>query len=111
MASITMTASFLGSSTSTITKHPLPTSRRGLVVAKASRATEGEKTEMVVSSNSKEGSSINGRRELVFAAAAAAACSIAKVAMADEPQPGTPEAKKKYAPVCVTMPTARICRK
>lgn len=56
-------------------------------------------------------SSSNGRRELVFAAAAAAACSVAKIAMAIEPKPGTIEAKKKYAPVCVTMPTARICKK
>lgn len=63
--------------------------------------------------NKDESSSSNGRRELVFAAAAAAACSIAKVAMAEseEPKRGTPDAKKKYAPVCVTMPTARICRK
>lgn len=59
----------------------------------------------------KEESSSNGRRELVFAAAAAAACSVAKIAMAIEPKPGTIEAKKKYAPVCVTMPTARICKK
>lgn len=47
----------------------------------------------------------------MFAAAAAAVCSVAGMAVADEPKPGTPEAKKIYAPVCVTMPTARICRK
>jgi len=51
------------------------------------------------------------RRDLVFTAAAAAVCSLAKVAMADdEPKRGTEAAKKKYAPVCVTMPTAKICR-
>lgn len=48
----------------------------------------------------------------MFAAAAAAVCSVAGVAMADdEPKNGTPEAKKKYAQICVTMPTARVCRK
>lgn len=104
MASMTMTASFLAS---TITKPSTP--RRSLIVAKASRALEAEKA-TVEMKNSKEESS-SGRRDLIFAAAAAAACSIAKVAMADEPERGTPAAKKKYAPVCVTMPTARICRK
>ncbi|KAJ4840303.1 hypothetical protein Tsubulata_022048 [Turnera subulata] len=60
----------------------------------------------------REESSSNGRRDLVFAVAAAAACSIAKIAMADEePKNGTPEAKKKYASICVQMPTARVCRK
>ncbi|KAI4304989.1 hypothetical protein L6164_028381 [Bauhinia variegata] len=102
MASMTMTASFLGGASSTITKHPSSsTSRRSnMIVAKASRGSETEKVE----SNS-------GRRDLVFAAAAAAACSIAKVSMAEEePKRGTPEAKKKYAVVCVSMPTARVCR-
>jgi len=52
------------------------------------------------------------RRDLVFAAAAAAACSFAKVAMAnEEPKRGTPEAKKKYAPICVSLPTASVCHK
>jgi hypothetical protein len=104
MASMTMTASFLGGATSTVTKNPsVGGPRRGLVVA--SRATEGEKT------SSEESSS--GRRDLVFAAtAAAAAFSVAKLAIAfEEPKKGTPEAKKKYAPICVTMPTARICHK
>ncbi|KAJ4724290.1 photosystem II 5 kDa protein, chloroplastic-like [Melia azedarach] len=108
MASMTMAAAASASLLPTnLTKNP---GKRGLtVVAKASsRATEGEKISMEM--KNKEESS-NGRRELVFAAAAAAACSIAKVAMADEPKPGTPEAKKKYAPICVTMPTAKICRK
>lgn len=51
----------------------------------------------------------------MFAAAAAAICCIASgpgnAIAAEDPKPGTPEAKKIYAPVCVTMPTARICRK
>ncbi|KAJ8751269.1 hypothetical protein K2173_016450 [Erythroxylum novogranatense] len=107
MASTTMTASFLAGSA--LTKQPLTAPRRGLTVAKASRATDEE---MVNLEMKKREGNCSGRRDLVFAAAAAAAYSIAKVAMADvEPRPGTPEAKKKYSPICVTMPTARICRK
>ncbi|KAF5748738.1 hypothetical protein HS088_TW04G00696 [Tripterygium wilfordii] len=104
MASRTMTASFLASP---VTKHqPFAGARRGLIVAKASRPIEGER----LSLDNKEESGSGRRRELVFAAAAAAACSIAKVAMADEPKRGSPDARKKYAPICVTMPTASICR-
>ncbi|KAG6761016.1 hypothetical protein POTOM_034205 [Populus tomentosa] len=100
MASMTMTASFLTGSA--MAKQPSTTPRRGLIVAKASRTTEGENVEM---KNREESS--GGRRDLMFAAAAAAAYSIARVAIADEePRRGTPEAKKKYAPICVTMPTA-----
>ncbi|KAG6762319.1 hypothetical protein POTOM_032812 [Populus tomentosa] len=103
MASMTMTASFLTGSA--MAKQPSTTPRRGLIVAKASRATEGVNVEM---KNREESS--GGRRDLMFAAAAAAACSIARVAIADEePRRGTPEAKKKYAPICVTMPTALKC--
>ncbi|KAK7821957.1 photosystem II 5 kDa protein, chloroplastic-like [Quercus suber] len=107
MASMTMTASFLAGATSTVTKqHPSSSPRRGLVVAKAS---EGEKTNLEFN-NSKEERGSSGRRDLVFAAAAAAAAfSVAKVALADEPKKGSPEARKKYAPICATMPTARIC--
>lgn len=87
-------------------KQPSTAPRGGLIVAKASRATQRVHVEM---KNKEESGS--GRRDLLFAAAAAAACSIARVAVADEePKSGTPEAKKKYAPICVTMPTARICR-
>lgn len=107
MASMTMAASFLTGSTSTITKPS--TARRSLIVAKASNAPEGEKGSLEMK-KSISSSSSSGRRDLMFAAAAAAACSIAKAAMADEPKRGTKEAKEKYAPVCVTMPTARICR-
>ncbi|WJX36867.1 hypothetical protein P8452_24702 [Trifolium repens] len=107
MASITMTASIIGCPAVT-NRSTVATPRR--LVVKAVRSVEGEK--MVRYENEKEGSK-NGRRNLMFAAAAAAAavCSVGGVAMADdEPKRGTPEAKKKYAPVCVTMPTARICR-
>lgn len=109
---MTMTASFLGGATSTATKISSVGARRGLIVA--ARATEGEKSSLEFKQNGKEESG-SGRRDLVFAAAAAAAAaafSVDKLAIAvEEPQRGTAEAKKKYAPVCVTMPTARICRK
>ena len=100
-----MTASFLGSSALT-NRSPVATQRR-VVVASAARPVEGEKM-VKVSYEDKEG--INGRRNLMFAAAAAAVCSVPAMAVADEPKRGTPEAKKIYAPICVTMPTARICR-
>lgn len=104
MASFTMTASILGSPAVT-NRSAVATQRRSLVV-NAAKAVEAEK---VSYDNDMDGS--NGRRNLMFAAAAAAAvCSVAGMAVADEPKPGTPEAKKKYAPICVTMPTARICR-
>ncbi|GFP98795.1 photosystem ii 5 kDa protein chloroplastic [Phtheirospermum japonicum] len=107
MASMTMTASFLGGSSVAAVKNLPTASRRGVVAVRASRDSEEK---MVVNNAAKVEESNNGRRELMFAVAAAAACSVAKVAMADEPKRGSPEAKKKYGPICVTMPTARICR-
>ncbi|KAK7271571.1 hypothetical protein RJT34_27589 [Clitoria ternatea] len=104
MASFTMTASTLGCPA--ITNRSAVATQRRFVIS-AARSIEGEKK--ISYDNDKEGN--NGRRNLMFAAAAAAACSVAGMALADEPKPGTPEAKKKYAPICVTMPTARICRK
>ncbi|XP_030520822.2 photosystem II 5 kDa protein, chloroplastic-like [Rhodamnia argentea] len=113
MASVTMTASFLAGSSAAVGKLPSAKASRCLVVAKAaSRATEAEKASLEFNAAKEESS--NGRRDLVFAAAAAAAaCAVVRAAIADEDEPkrGTPEAKKKYAPICVTMPTARICRK
>ncbi|KAK3443581.1 hypothetical protein EUGRSUZ_B03692 [Eucalyptus grandis] len=103
MASMTMTASFLAGSSAVVGKLPSAKVSRGLFVAKASLEVDATKDERA-----------NGRRDLVFAAAAAAACAVARAAVAEEeeePRRGTPEAKKKYAPICVTMPTARVCRK
>lgn len=107
MASITLSApsSLLGSVAASERATTLR-GRRTLVVAKAASSAEG--VAVKVDNNTKEK---NGRRDLMFAAAAAAACSIAGVALADVPPRGSPEAKKAYAPVCVTMPTARICHK
>ena len=67
---------------------------------------EGENMKITCDTE-KDGS--NGRRNLMFAAASAAVCSVAGIAVADDPKRGTPEARKIYAPICVTMPTARIC--
>ncbi|XVF22942.1 hypothetical protein REPUB_Repub12eG0214400 [Reevesia pubescens] len=106
MASITMTASFLG--TSSLTKGSPKIAHRRLVVANAAKGAEVESVKVSVETNRECN---NGRRELMFAAAAAAICSVAGVAAAEDPKRGTPEAKKFYAPVCVTMPTAKICRK
>ncbi|KAL7199324.1 hypothetical protein ACSBR2_021586 [Camellia fascicularis] len=108
MASITMTAASFHSVATT--KPPSTTGqggrRRGVIMAKASKVSES--VSFKNKGNENNNSSSAGRRDLVFAAAV---WSVVKVAAADEPQRGTPEAKKKYAPVCVTMPTARICRK
>ncbi|GMI95730.1 hypothetical protein like AT1G51400 [Hibiscus trionum] len=101
MASITMTAPFL--SATNLTKVG---QGRLVVVANAAKGAEMESVQL---SGETKRESNNGRRELMFAAAAAALCSVAGVAMA-EPKPGSTEAKKAYAPVCVTNPTARICR-
>ncbi|KAL8156469.1 photosystem II 5 kDa protein, chloroplastic [Apium graveolens] len=108
MAAVTMTSSFLGSAVvaAATTKQPSVAVRRGSVVmAKASKVTN-DKIEL----NNKSEENVNGRRDMMFAFAAAAACSVANIALADEPKRGSAEAKKKYAQICVTMPTARICR-
>ncbi|XP_004252895.1 photosystem II 5 kDa protein, chloroplastic [Solanum lycopersicum] len=110
MASMTMTTSLAGGSIAALTKAPAATRGARVVMVKASsHVSEGEN---VVMSNKKEINNNNGgRRELFFAMAAAAACSVAGAAMADdEPKRGSPEAKKKYFQVCVSNPTARICR-
>ncbi|KAK1402765.1 Photosystem II 5 kDa protein, chloroplastic [Heracleum sosnowskyi] len=109
MASVTMTSSFLGSAVAAAStaRQPSVAVRRGstVVMAKASKVSS-DKIEM-----NKSEENGNGRRDMMFALAAAAACSVANIALADdEPKRGSAEAKKKYAQVCVTMPTARICR-
>lgn len=107
MASMTVTASFLAGAV-----QPVLAPRRGLIMAKATQAAEGEKASVEFKSIAMAEDKLNGRRELVFAAATAAAAALAGAALADdEPRPGTPEAKKKYAPICVMMPTAKICHK
>ncbi|MBA0554359.1 hypothetical protein Golob_013469 [Gossypium lobatum] len=104
MASITMTTSFL--STTNLTKGSPRITQRRLVVANAAKGAQVESVQM---SGERKTEGNNGRREMMFTAAAAAICSVAGAATA-EPKRGSAEAKKAYAPVCVTMPTARICR-
>lgn len=103
-----MTSSLFGGTT-LANRSPVAATSRRLVITNAARGAEGGKV-MVVNCDTKKESN-NGRRDLVFAAAAAAVCSVAGIAVAVEPKRGTSEARKTYAPVCVTMPTARICRK
>lgn len=98
-----MTSSFLGGATITSRAPATPPSRK-VAVACAARE-EAQVGKVQAKSNE------SGRRDLVFAAAAAALCAAAGVAVAEEPKRGTAEARKAYAPICVTMPTARICRK
>ncbi|KAK1259473.1 hypothetical protein QJS04_geneDACA010263 [Acorus gramineus] len=104
MASLSMTTSLFGGAATSGRPSVVP--RRGVVVARASRAEEAKASDSQKASNT--------RRDLVFsvAAAAAAVAAAGAVALAGEgdPKPGSPEAKKKYAPICVTMPTAKICR-
>lgn len=98
-----MTASFLSATFPTLPSPP--TTQRRLVVTNAA----AKSTETTNSTTDKTQESNNGRRDLMFAAAAAAMCSVAGIALADEPKRGSPQAKKAYAPICVTMPTAKIC--
>lgn len=63
-----------------------------------------------VRSQMKSDAEVMQRRALV-AGAAAAAIALIKIAPAEaeEPKKGSKEAKKKFANICVTMPTASIC--
>ncbi|XP_022148791.1 photosystem II 5 kDa protein, chloroplastic [Momordica charantia] len=106
MASTAIAASFLPLTA----KHPSAATRRALIVAKASAAANDASKPNLEMNRSVQVESWQGRRELVAAAVTVAAATLAKAAMADEPKRGSAEAKQKYAPVCVTMPTARICR-
>ncbi|KAK9692344.1 hypothetical protein RND81_09G257600 [Saponaria officinalis] len=100
MASITLPAPI---SVVPMSRYPRITARHGVTVNSTRVLDSGDYT--VEETRSK-------RRDIVFTAAVAAACSVAKIALAEEePKRGTEEAKKKYAPICVTMPTARICHK
>ncbi|CAF2099628.1 photosystem II 5 kDa protein, chloroplastic [Brassica rapa] len=103
MASMSMTATFVPA----VAKVPSTTGGRRLSVIRASTSDNTTSLQVKETQNS-----TTMRRDLMFTAAAAAVFSLAKAAMADEEEPkrGTDAAKKKYAQVCVTMPTAKICR-
>lgn len=106
-----MMASILGGAATVAGRPSLNSGRRSLVLAKAA----APKAHDHAASSKPDDENAGGRRAVIFAAAAAAAaaCAVGQgIAMAvDEPRAGTREAKKKYAPVCVTMPTAKICHK
>ncbi|KAL8480071.1 hypothetical protein ACS0TY_026851 [Phlomoides rotata] len=103
MASMAINAasSYMGCSATVAAKQPSTSVRRGMVVVRAS-------SEKMLKEESKAKSD-GGRRDLMFGVTAAAALALCSAAVAEEPKRGSPEAKKKYGPVCVTMPTARIC--
>ncbi|CAN6232219.1 unnamed protein product [Urochloa humidicola] len=108
MASLTMMASFAGVAAAA----PSP-SRRGssFAVARAAAKVERCQQEPARLAAAGEEGNAEGRRAVMLAAAAACVAAIgggAGAAMAG-PKNGSPEAKKKYAPICVTMPTAKVC--
>ncbi|CAL9085001.1 Photosystem II 5 kDa protein [Musa troglodytarum] len=111
MASLTTMASFLGGAVS-IPGRPSVGRRTGQGLAVAQAAAKDRDVAQPNPEARADGER-EGRRAVMLAAAAAAACAIGQeIAKAEEePKPGTPEAKKKYAPICVTMPTAKICHK
>ncbi|MQL93893.1 hypothetical protein Taro_026547 [Colocasia esculenta] len=101
MASFTMAASFMGPAG--VAERP-SAGRRRLLVVKAAAENDGQG----VAPRDGPG----GRRAVVLAVAAAAISAAGKaVAEVGDPKRGTSEAKKKYAPICVTMPTASVCHK
>ncbi|KAK8957295.1 hypothetical protein KSP39_PZI000249 [Platanthera zijinensis] len=110
MASLTMTASFLGSA------RPSPSvNRRTFPAVKAAVRPQEASVPATADRGLKESSSRRGMMIEAAVAATAAICAAGLVpgmaAAVEEPKRGTPEAKKQYAPICVTMPTARICHK
>ena len=56
---------------------------------------------------------VSSRRAIMLGVATAAIVAVGSIqrnaVAGEEPKPGTPEARKKYKSVCVTMPTAKIC--
>ncbi|KAL6634632.1 hypothetical protein ACP70R_027303 [Stipagrostis hirtigluma subsp. patula] len=104
MASLTMMASFAAVAAAA------PSRRGSFVVARAAKVERGQQEPAAARLQAVEARPAEGRRAVMLAAAAAAVAAIggSGAAMAD-PKKGSPEAKKKYAPICVTMPTAKIC--
>ncbi|CAD6243930.1 unnamed protein product [Miscanthus lutarioriparius] len=110
MASLTMMASFAAVAVAA------PSRRGSFAVVRAAKADRCQqepasaRLAAAAAEEAAEARPAEGRRAVMLAAAAAAVAAIggAGAAMAD-PKKGSPEAKKKYAPICVTMPTAKIC--
>ncbi|OAY80268.1 photosystem II 5 kDa protein, chloroplastic-like [Ananas comosus] len=116
MASLTATASFVAGGR--IADRPSMSRRRrssvgvAVAVAAAKLQSTQEAASPAPDAGRVDGGS-GGRRAAMLAAAAAAVCALGQgIATAGTvPKPGTPQAKKFYAPICVTMPTASVCHK
>ncbi|XP_040377085.1 photosystem II 5 kDa protein, chloroplastic-like [Oryza brachyantha] len=111
MASLTMMASLSAVAPASGRVSSAAPRRGGLAVARAAAggAAECQRDEVAAVAQGAE-----GRRAVMFAAAAVALSAIggagAGAAFAEpDVKKGTPEAKKKYASICVTMPTAKVC--
>jgi hypothetical protein len=104
MASLTMMASFAAVAVAA------PSRRGCFAVVRAAKVDRCQQEPARLVAEEAEARPAEGRRAVMLAAAAAAVAAIggAGAAMAD-PKKGSPEAKKKYAPICVTMPTAKVC--
>lgn len=107
MASLTMMASFAAVAAAA------PSRRGTFAVARAAKVDRCQQEPARLAAAAEETAEARpaeGRRAVMMAAAAACVAAIggAGAAMAG-PKNGTPEAKKKYAPICVTMPTAKVC--
>ncbi|KAF0928972.1 hypothetical protein E2562_011063 [Oryza meyeriana var. granulata] len=112
MASLTMMASLSAVAPGAAVSGRVAAPRRGgLAVARAASG-RAECQHEVAKVHADEARGAEGRRAVMFAAAAVALSAIggggAAVAGSDVKR-GTPEAKKKYASICVTMPTAKVC--
>ncbi|XP_062222942.1 photosystem II 5 kDa protein, chloroplastic-like [Phragmites australis] len=103
MASLTMMACFAAVAAAA------PSRRGSLAVARAAKVERCQEPARLAAEEA-EARPADGRRAVMLAAAAAAVAAIGGAGAASaEPKKGTPEAKKKYASICVTMPTAKIC--
>ncbi|CAL4968584.1 unnamed protein product [Urochloa decumbens] len=107
MASLTMMASFAAVAA------PSPSRRGSFAVARAAKVERCQEpaARLAAAAGEEAAPAAEGRRAVMLAAAAACVAAIgggAGAAMAG-PKNGSPEAKKKYAPICVTMPTAKVC--
>ncbi|AQK72089.1 hypothetical protein Zm00014a_017639 [Zea mays] len=102
MASLTMMASFAAVAVAA------PSRRGTFAVVRSAKVDRCQEPATLAATEARPAA--DGRRAVMLAAAAAAVAAIggAGAAMAG-PKNGTPEAKKKYAAICVTMPTAKVC--
>ena len=109
MASLTMMAS-LSAAVAVDRRVQQAAAPRRAVVARAAKI-ECQEPAKLVQAEESSSRGAEGRRAVVFAAAAAAVSAIGRGAAFAEPdvKRGSPEAKKKYATICVSMPTAKVC--